>query len=100
VKLDGAPRFQRDPGATDPATAKRSYAYPVEIQATGNGKFRMSEAGAQYSNRTTNLLTWDADSKTWSVDPRQVRCAGWIKQDAQHAGVAREDSGPAGIATS
>jgi hypothetical protein len=88
VKLDGVPRFQREPGATDPARAKRSYVYAVEVQATGNGKFRMSERGTQYSNRTQNLLTWDPDGKTWSVDPRQVRCAGWVRQEAQQSGAA------------
>lgn len=106
VRLDGVPRFQRDPGASDPATAKRSYIYSVEVLATGNGKFRMSERGMAYSNRTQNLLTWDAENKTWSVDPRQLRCAGWVKQEAQQAGAAAPapaaaaSTGPAGIASS
>ena len=99
VKLDGAPRFQRDPNATDPARAKRSYVYSVEVQATGNGQFRMSERGTQYVDRTQNLVTWDADGKSWSVDPRQVKCSGWIKSEAQQAGTPAE-AAPAGIATS
>jgi hypothetical protein len=86
VRLDDAPRFQRDPGASDPATAKRSYIYSVEVLATGNGKFRMSENGTAYSNKTQNLLTWNPESRTRSVDPRQLRCAGWVKQEAKQAG--------------
>lgn len=99
VKLDGEPRFQRE-AASDAAKAKRSYVYSVEVQATGNGKFRMSEAGAQYSNKTQNLLTWDADGKTWSVDPRQVKCAGWIKQAAAAAQPGGAADQPVGISSS
>lgn len=99
VKLDDAPRFQRDPGATDPATAKRSYIYSIEVMATGNGQFRMSERGAAYSNKTQNLLTWNAETKTWSVDPRHLRCSGWVKNATQQAG-APAAAAPAGIASS
>jgi hypothetical protein len=99
VRLDDAPRFQRDPGASDPATAKRSYIYSVEVLATGNGKFRMSENGTAYSNKTQNLLTWNPESRTWSVDPRQLRCAGWVKQEAKQAGAPSASAEPAGIAS-
>ena len=79
VKLEGGdPRFQRE-AVSDPVKAKRSFVYAVDVQATGNGKSRMSERGMRYSNRTQNLLTWDPSTKSWSVDPRQVRCAGWTK---------------------
>ena len=89
VKLDGEPRFQRT-AETDPAKELRSYIYSVEVLATGNGKFRMSEDGMTYSNKTQNLLTWDAEKKGWWVDPRQVRCSGWVKQGpaASQAGAA------------
>jgi hypothetical protein len=87
VKLEGEPRFQRT-AETDPSKELRSYIYSVEVMATGNGKFRMSERGTAYSNSTQNLLTWDADKKSWWVDPRQVRCGGWIKQEASQAGAA------------
>lgn len=101
VKLDGAPRFQRDPGAVDQGTAKRSYVYSVEVMATGNGQFRMSDKGASYSNKTLNLLSWNPDTKTWAVEPRQLRCSGWVKGEAQQAGApAAASAGPAGIASS
>lgn len=100
VKLDGAPRFQRDPGATDPATAKRSYVYSVEVMATGTGQFRMSERGATYSNKTQNLLTWNAETKSWTVEPRQLRCSGWVKNAAQQAGAPATNAAPAGVASS
>jgi hypothetical protein len=106
VKLEGAPRFQRDPNASDAATAKRSYIYSVEVEATGNGTFRMSERGMRYSNSTQNLLTWDPAGRTWSVDPRQLRCGGWIKQEAaaaaeQQGGRATSEdrSAPGGISS-
>ena len=79
VRFDGEPRFQREDGV-DRANAKRWYVYSVKIGARGNGKFRMSEDGANYLNATQNLLLWDPAQKSWSVDPRQVRCTGWVKQ--------------------
>jgi hypothetical protein len=79
IKLDGDPRYQLET-TSDRATAKRWYVYNVKIAARGNGKFRMSEDGASYLNATQNLLLWDPAQKSWSVDPRQVRCSGWVKQ--------------------
>lgn len=87
VKVEGEPRFQRE-AVAEGAKAKRAYVYSVEIAAAGNGKFRTSEKGTAYSNKTQNLLTWDADNKSWSVDPRQLRCSGWVKQEAAQAGAA------------
>lgn len=83
VRLVGGPRFQRDPLSNDAAAAKRQYVYSIEVVATGNGKFRMSDRGQGYVDQTQNLLTWDPKSKTWSVEQQQVRCGGWIKQEAQ-----------------
>jgi hypothetical protein len=74
VTLDGAPRFQREI-TSDRASAKRWYVYRLKIAARGNGKFRMSEDGASYENATQNLLLWNPAAKTWSVDPRQLRCS-------------------------
>ena len=99
VKMEGEPRFQRT-AETDPSKELRSYIYSVEVMATGNGKFRMSESGMKYSNRTQNLLTWDADKKSWWVDPRQVRCSGWIKQEGAavaQAGAAASFTMPASM---
>ena len=79
VKLDGEPRYQLEDGV-ERAKARRWYVYSVKIAARGNGKFRMSEDGANYLNATQNLLLWDPAQKSWSVDPRQVRCSGWVKQ--------------------
>jgi hypothetical protein len=93
VKLEGEPRFQRT-AETDPSKELRSYIYSVEVVATGNGKFRMSDKGTAYSNRTQNLLTWDADKKSWWVDPRQVRCS-FSKQEAAQAGAAAPAAGAA-----
>jgi hypothetical protein len=94
VKLEGGdPRFQRET-VSDAARAKRSFVYAVDVQATGNGKSRMSERGTRYSNRTQNLLTWNAESKSWSVDPRQVRCTGWVKE----AGASQPAPVPTAIA--
>ena len=74
VVLDGEPRFQRETTA-DRANAKRWYVYRLKIAARGNGKFRMSEDGASYENVTQNLLLWNPAEKSWSVDPRQLRCS-------------------------
>ena len=74
VVLQGEPRFQRETTA-DRANAKRWYVYPLKIAARGNGRFRMSEDGASYENVTQNLLLWSAAEKSWSVDPRQLRCS-------------------------
>jgi hypothetical protein len=74
VKLDGAPRYQQEVTA-DRANAKRWYVYHLKIAAKGNGKFRMSEDGTAYVNETQNLLLWNPADKSWSVDPRQLRCS-------------------------
>jgi hypothetical protein len=79
VALDGAPRYQRELAA-DTANARRSFVYRVKVAARGNGKFRMSEDGSAYLNETQNLLVWNPAAKSWSVDPRQVRCTGFVKQ--------------------
>jgi hypothetical protein len=79
VKLDGKPRYQQEVTA-DRANAKRWFVYHIRIAAKGNGKFRMSEDGAAYLNETQNMLLWDPAQKSWSVDPRQVRCTGFVKQ--------------------
>jgi hypothetical protein len=74
VALDGEPRFQRETTA-DRASARRWYVYRLKVSARGNGKFRMSEDGAAYENATQNLLLWNPAAKSWSVDPRQLRCS-------------------------
>ena len=79
VTLDSAPRYQREV-TSDRTNAKRWYVYHLKIAAMGNGKFRMSEDGAAYYNETQNLLLWNPAAKSWSVDPRQLRCTGFVKQ--------------------
>jgi hypothetical protein len=78
VAIDGEPRFQREI-TSDRASAKRWYVYRLKIAARGNGKFRMSEDGASYENATQNLLLWNPRERSWSVDPRQLRCSGFVK---------------------
>jgi len=78
VRVDGAPRLQREIGP-DPASARRWYAYTVELSARGTGMSRISEFGAIYRNRVHNALSWDAAAKSWSVDARTQRCGGWVK---------------------
>ena len=79
VTLVGAPRYQREV-TSDRANAKRWYVYYLKIAAAGNGRFRMSEDGAAYLNETQNMLLWNPAEKSWSVDPRQLRCTGFVKQ--------------------
>jgi hypothetical protein len=75
VTLDNSPpRYQQETTA-DRAHAKRWYVYRVRVAARGNGKFRMSEDGADYINETQNLLRWNPDDKSWSVEPQQLRCS-------------------------
>jgi hypothetical protein len=79
VAIDGAPKFQIEDGA-DRAKAKRWYVYSVKVSAKGNGKFRLSEDGAQYVNATQNMLLWNPEQKSWSVEARHLRCTGFSKQ--------------------
>ena len=78
VAIDGAPRFQIEDTA-DRANAKRWYVYSVKVSAKGNGKFRLSEDGANYVNATQNMLLWNPALKSWSVEPRHLRCTGFAK---------------------
>lgn len=79
VAIDGAPKFQIEDSA-DRANAKRWYVYSVKVAAKGNGKFRLSEDGAAYVNATQNMLLWNPAQKSWSVEARHLRCAGFSKQ--------------------
>jgi hypothetical protein len=79
VAIDGAPRFQIEDTA-DRANAKRWYVYSVKVAAKGNGKFRLSEDGANYVNATQNMLLWNPAQKSWSVEPRHLRCTGFSKK--------------------
>jgi hypothetical protein len=79
VAIDGAPKFQIETTA-DRANAKRWYVYSVKVAAKGNGKFRLSEDGAAYGNATQNMLLWDPAKKSWSVEPRHLRCTGFSKK--------------------
>ena len=73
IMLDGEPRYQLE--TTNDPNPKRWYVYRVKIAAKGNGKFRMSEAGASYENVTQNLLLWNPAEKSWTVEQRQLRCS-------------------------
>ena len=73
ITLDGEPRYQLE--TTNDPNPKRWYVYRVKIAAKGNGKFRMSEAGASYENVTQNLLLWNPAEKSWTVEQRQLRCS-------------------------
>ena len=79
VAIDGEPRFQIETTA-DRANAKRWYVYSVKVSAKGNGKFRLSEDGASYVNATQNMLLWNPEQKSWSVEARHLRCTGFSKQ--------------------
>jgi hypothetical protein len=79
VAIDGAPRFQIEDGA-DRANAKRWYVYSVKVAAKGNGKFRLSEDGANYVNATQNMLLWNPAEKKWTVEARHLRCTGFSKK--------------------
>ena len=76
VAIDGEPRFQIETTA-DRANAKRWYVYSVKVAAKGNGKFRLSEDGANYVNATQNMLLWNPASKSWTVEARHLRCTGF-----------------------
>lgn len=79
VAIDGAPKFQIEATA-DRANAKRWYVYSVKVAARGNGKFRLSEDGAEYVNATQNMLLWNPGSKSWTVEARHLRCTGFTKR--------------------
>ena len=80
VAIDGEPRFQIETTA-DRANAKRWYVYSVKVAAKGNGKFRLSEDGANYVNATQNMLLWNPSSKSWTVEARHLRCTGFSKKN-------------------
>jgi hypothetical protein len=77
--LEGEPRYQREPSA-DRANAKRWFVYQVQVEAVGNGKFRLSKDGVPYVNRTQNMLLWNASGRSWSVEKQQVRCTGFSEK--------------------
>lgn len=79
VAIDGEPNYQLETTA-DRANAKRWYVYKVKVSARGNGKFRLSEDGVGYVNETQNMLLWNPAQKSWTVDPRHLRCGGFTKQ--------------------
>lgn len=79
VKLAGAPRFQRETVSGDRSKAKQWFIYDLEIRATGNGDFKISEDGAPYVLEIKNGLLLNPGAKTWSVDPRWVKCSGFEK---------------------
>jgi hypothetical protein len=79
VGLEGEPRYQRETAA-DRAKAKRWFVYQVQVEATGNGKFRLSKDGVPYVNRAQNLLLWNPDARTWSVEKQQLRCTGFSEK--------------------
>lgn len=79
VALEGEPRFQLETGA-DRSTAKRWYVYQIQVEAMGNGKFRLSKDGVPYVNRTQNMLLWNPPDRSWSIDPRHVRCTGFSEK--------------------
>lgn len=79
VALVGEPRFQLETVA-DRKAAKRWYVYAVQVDAVGTGKFRLSKEGAPYVNRTQNMLLWNPAARSWSVEPRHVRCTGFSEK--------------------
>lgn len=78
MKIAAQPRFQRET-ISDRTKAKRWFIYELEISATGTGDFKISEEGAPYLLNITNGLLWNPGDKTWSVDPRWVKCSGYLK---------------------
>ena len=79
VAIDGEPRYQLETTA-DRANAKRWFVYSVKVSAKGNGKFRLSEDGAAYVNAAQNMLLWNPAQKSWTVEPRHLRCTGFSKK--------------------
>lgn len=79
VAIDGEPRYQLETTA-DRANAKRWYVYSVKVSAKGNGRFRLSEDGADYVNAAQNMLLWSPAQKSWTVEARHLRCTGFSKK--------------------
>ena len=79
VALEGEPRYQLESGV-DRSTARRWYVYQIQIEAMGNGKFRLSKDGVPYVNRTQNMLLWNPADRSWSVDSRHVKCTGFSEK--------------------
>jgi hypothetical protein len=79
ITLEGEPRFQLETVA-DRNAAKRWYVYQIQVEAMGNGKFRLSKDGVPYVNRTQNMLLWNPADRSWSVDPRHVKCTGFSEK--------------------
>ena len=79
IVLDGEPRFQLETVA-DRKAAKRWYVYTVQVDAVGTGKFRLSKEGAPYVNRGQSMLLWNPAARSWSVEPRHIRCTGFTEK--------------------
>jgi len=79
IALEGEPRFQREI-TSDHANAKRWFVYQIQVDALGTGKFRLSKEGVAYLNRTQNMLLWNPAGRSWSVEPRHVRCTGFSEK--------------------
>lgn len=82
VKITTEPRFQRET-ISDRTKAKRWFIYELEIAAIGTGDFRISEEGVPYVLKITNGLLWNPAEKSWVVDPRWVKCSGFVKATKQ-----------------
>jgi hypothetical protein len=79
IALEGEPRYQLE-STSDRAKAKRWFVYQIQIDAVGTGKFRLSKEGVPYVNRTQNMLLWNPAERSWSVEPRHVRCTGFSEK--------------------
>lgn len=79
IALEGEPRYQLE-STSERAKAKRWYVYQIQIDAVGTGKFRLSKEGVPYVNRTQNMLLWNPAERSWSVEPRHVRCTGFSEK--------------------
>jgi len=79
VNFVDEPTYQQELVSGDRSKARRWFIYNLEIHATGNGDFNLSEDGAAYVLEIKNGLLWDPAGKSWSVDPRWVKCSGFEK---------------------
>lgn len=79
IALDGEPRFQLE-SVADRKAAKRWYVYTVQVDAVGTGKFRLSKEGVPYVNRGQSMLLWNPAARSWSVEPRHIRCTGFTEK--------------------